>query len=300
MNSAPTVAAFDWTLMRSFLAVLERGSLLAAARQLGSSQPTVGRHVAELERQLGVVLFERTGRGLVPTQVALSIADHARAMAGSAAAIGRTLTGQTRQLAGAVRVSASQVVAAHLLPPLIATLRAREPGIAIEVVASNALSNLLRREADIAIRMVRPSQSSLVSRRIGTAAIGAYAHQEYLRRRGVPRSPADLLRHDLIGFDRDDLILRSFRVMGLPVDRDAFQVRSDDHLVLWESIRAGLGIGFTATWLARRDPSLQRVLPDLPIPSLPFWLTVHREIRSSARIRAVYDFLAQAIPAALA
>jgi DNA-binding transcriptional LysR family regulator len=300
MNNTPTTALFDWTLMRSFLAVLERGSLLAAARHLRSSQPTLGRHVAELERQLGAVLFERTGRGLVPTPQALSIAEHARAMGSHADAIGRALTGQSTEVAGSVRITASQIVAVHLLPPVLARLREREPGIAIEVVASNAITNLLRREADIAIRMVRPEQVALVARRIGSAAIGAFAHVDYLRRRGVPRVPGDLLRHDLIGFDQDDLIIRSFRSMGQPIHRDAFGIRSDDHLVLWQALRAGMGIGFTATWLAGREPLLQRVLPDLAIPALPVWLTVHREIRSSARIRVVYDFLARTIPMALA
>jgi DNA-binding transcriptional LysR family regulator len=300
MNTSPAAPPFDWTLMRSFLAVVERGSLLGAARFLGSSQPTVGRHIAELERQLNAVLFERTGRGLVPTPVAISIADHARAMAESADAIGRTLTGQTKQLAGSVRITASQTVAVHMLPPLLAKLREREPEIAVDVIASNVISNLLRREADIAIRMVRPDQASLIARRIGQVEIGAYAHQDYLRRRGLPRTAADLLRHDLIGFDQDDLIIRSFHQMGQPIERDAFVFRSDDHLVIWQALRAGLGVGFAARWLADRDPAVQRILPNLAIPSLPVWLTVHREIRSSARVRAVYDFLAQAIPAALA
>jgi DNA-binding transcriptional LysR family regulator len=300
MNTTAVAEPFDWTLMRSFLAVLERGSLLGAARSLGSSQPTLGRHVAQLERQLGMVLFERTGRGLVPTRVALAIADHARAMAGSADAIGRTLTGQTRQLAGAVRITASQMIAVHMLPPLLAKLREQEPSIAIEVVASNAISNLLRREADIAVRMVRPDQTSLIARRIGQVEIGAYAEQDYLRRRGVPRTAADLLRHDLIGFDHDDLIIRSFHAMGQKIERDAFGLRSDDHLVMWQALRAGLGIGFAARWLADREPGVQRILPDLAIPTLPVWLTVHREIRSSARIRAVFDYLARAIPVALA
>ena len=299
MNSSPEASSFDWTLMRSFLAVLERGSLLAAARQLGSSQPTLGRHVAELESQLGTALFERTGRGLVPTRVALSIADHARAMADSADAIGRTLTGQSKQLVGAVRITAVQTVAVHLLPPILARLRAQEPGIAIEVVASNAISNLLRREADIAIRMVRPEQSSLIARRIGSLDVGAYAHENYLRRRGVPETLADLRQHDLIGFDQGDLIIRWFEKAGVAIGRDAFAIRSDDHLVLWEALRAGLGIGFAATWLGDRETAVRRILPDV-ISAIPVWLTVHREIRSSARIRAVYNFLAQAIPEALA
>ena len=286
--------------MQSFLAVIERGSLLAAARSLGTSQPTLGRHVAELERQLGTVLFERTGRGLVATDAARSIADQARAMAGNAEAIGRTLTRQSRQNSGSVRITASQAVATYLLPSLLAAFREREPGISVEVVASNTVSNLLRREADIAVRMVRPAQASLVARRVGEVRIGAYARKDYLRRRGVPRKPGDLLRHDLIGLDRDDSILRTFAALGHKVERDAFVFRSDDHLVLWQALCAGMGIGFAATWLADREPSLERLLPDLPMPTLPVWLAVHREIRSSARIRALYDYLAGVIPPALA
>jgi DNA-binding transcriptional LysR family regulator len=300
MNTSTATTSFDWSLMRSFLTVIETGSLLAAARHLGVSQPTIGRHVAELEQQLGTVLFERTGRGLVATLAARSIADQARAMADSAEAIGRTLTGQSKQLTGPVRITASQSVATHLLPPLLAGFREREAGIAIDVIASNAMSNLLRREADIAVRMVRPAQSSLVARRVGEVRIGAYARKDYLRRRGVPRKPGDLLHHDLLGLDRDDSIIRSFATFGQRIERDAFVFRSDDHLVLWQAVCAGLGIGFAATWLADREPSLARILPDLPMPTLPVWLAVHREIRSSARIRALYDFLAAAIPAALA
>jgi len=300
MNISTATTPFDWSLMRSFLAVIETGSLLAAARHLGVSQPTIGRHVAELEQQLGTALFERTGRGLVATFAARSIADQARAMADSAEAIGCTLTGQSKQLSGPVRITASQTVATHLLPPLLAGFREREAGIAIDVIASNAISNLLRREADIAVRMARPVQSSLVARRVGEVRIAAYARKDYLRRRGAPRKPGDLLHHDLIGLDRDASIIRNFATFGQRIERDSFVFRSDDHLVLWQAVCAGLGIGFAATWLADREPSLARVLPDLPMPTLPVWLAVHREIRSSARIRALYDFLAAAIPAALA
>ncbi len=299
MNNTPAATPFDWSLMRSFLAVIERGSLLAAARHLAMSQPTLGRHVAELERQLGIVLFERTGRGLVATSAARSIADQARSMADSADAIARTLTGHSKQLSGSVRITASQTVATHLLPALLARFRERETGIAIDIIASNAVSNLLRREADIAVRMVRPKQSSLLARRVGEVQIGAYARTDYLRRRGVPSKPADMMRHDLIGLDRDESIIHAFAALGHRIERDSFLFRSDDHLVLWQALCAGFGIGFAATWLAEREPSLERVLPSLSMPKLPVWLTVHREIRSSARIRAVYDFLAEGIPSAL-
>ena len=290
---------FDWTLMHSFLAVFNAGSLSGAARQLACSQPTVGRHIAQLERQLGSTLFERNGRGLVPTAAALSIVEHARSMEDGAQTIARKLTGLDRELNGSVRVSASQVVAVHLLPGVLGVLRQQLPGVAVDIVASNRISNLLRREADIAIRMARPQQTSLIARRIGKVDIGVYASGEYLSRHPAPRSTRDLLRHELIGFDQDGRIIHALRAVGVPATRESFPVRSDDHLVHWQCLTAGLGIGFAATWLAGREPRLHRLLPALPIPPLPVWLTVHREIRSNLRVRAVFDFLAAAVPDAL-
>ena len=221
-------------------------------------------------------------------------------MADNAAAIGLAASGQADRPSGTVRITASQTVAAYLLPPLLRDMRQELPGIAIEVVSSNAVSNLLRREADIAIRMVRPNQATLVARKIAEVGLGAYAHRDYLRRRGTPKAAADLLRHDLIGYDADEGMIEGFQAAGLDVDRNAFQFRCDDHIVLGEALRAGLGIGFLADYVARRDTGLVRLNLDLPLPRLPVWLTVHREIRSSRRIRLVYDFLAKAIREALA
>lgn len=299
MNNAQPSVAFDWTLMRSFLGVLDTGSLNGAAKQLSCSQPTLGRHIAELERQLGTMLFERSGRGLVPTAAALSIAEHARAMDDSAQTISRQLTGLGRTLEGSVRVSASQIVAIHLLPKIVSALRQALPNITVDIVASNDISNLLRREADIAVRMARPQQGSLVARRIAEVHLGAYASGNYLHRREAPRTAQDLLRHELIGYDQDERLIRGLSAAGVVATRESFHVRSDDHLVHWQCLLAGLGIGFAATWLAASERSLQRVLPELPIPPLPVWLTVHREIHGNLRVRAVFDFLATAIPKAL-
>ncbi|AMM25069.1 LysR family transcriptional regulator [Variovorax sp. PAMC 28711] len=294
-----TATDFDWHLVRSFLAVLERGSLLGAARTMGSSQPTVGRHIAELEAQLDTVLFERTGRGLQPTAMALQLADAARAMEAAAGALTRGVSGADAMASGTVRISASQPVAVHLLPPLLAQLRQALPGIQIELVSSNEVTNLLRREADIALRMVQPVQSSLVIRRVGKVAFTACAHRDYLRRRGTPRQTADLLQHDLIGTDRDNTIVRGFAAMGMPIAREQFAFRSDDLNVYWQAVRAGLGIGFVAEYVKRTDSEVERLLPSLKIPPLPVWLVVHREIRTNRRIRAVYDFLARSLPDAL-
>ena len=291
---------FDWRLVRSFLAVLDQGSLLAAARALNVSQPTLGRHITELESQLASVLFERTGRGLVPTRTALQLAEAARQMQNGALQLSRTLAGAQSQAGGTVRITASVPVAVQLLPPILLKLRLALPDIQIELVSSNQVSNLLRREADIAIRMVRPDQTSLVARKLGETAVGAYAHRDYLARRGVPTLPAELLQHELVGSDTDPAIRQGFEAMGFPVPREAFALRSDDLLVQWQAVRAGLGIGFLADYQARLDPAVRPVLAgQLQIPPLPMWLAVHREIRTSRHIRAVFDFLATALPDAL-
>jgi DNA-binding transcriptional LysR family regulator len=290
---------FDWTLVRSFLAALEQGSLLGASRVIGASQPTVGRHISELESQLGVVLFERTGRGLQPTDMAIRLADSARSMEAGALQLQRSVSGADAGASGTVRITASQPVACVLLPPLLAKLQLLLPAIQIELVASNEVSNLLRREADIAIRMVQPDQSSLIAKRIGKVTLGVYAHRDYLQRRGSPQHASDLLEHTLIGSDRSEDILRGFAAMGHPVTREHFAFRSDDFLACWQALRSGVGIGFVADYLARTDTRIVRLLPSLKITPVPMWLAVHREIRTSKRIRAVYDFLGDEIPALL-
>lgn len=290
---------FDWSLVRSFLAVLEQGSLLAAARQLKSSQPTIGRHVTELESQLGLVLFERTGRGLLPTESALRLAESARAMQLGADALARSVMGADHAISGTVRITASQPVSCYVLPSLMAQMRLSLPDVQVELVASNAVSNLLRREADIAVRMVQPEQASVIARRVGKVALRACAHQDYLRRRGVPRQPADLLNHELIGGDRNDETLKGFAAGGIPATREHFAFRTDDLIVVWEAVRAGLGIGFVSEHQIRMDPAVIPLLPKLKIQPLPVWLAVHKEVRTSKRIRAVYDFLADALPRAL-
>ena len=297
--ASPDPSAFDWALVRSFLAVLDAGSLMGAARRTGAQQPTLSRHVAELEAQLGAPLFERTGRGVVPTAAALAIADAARQMEAGALALSRTLAAARSADTGTIRITTSEVAAAWLLPPLIARLQAEEPGIAVELVASDRLTNLLRREADIAVRMVRPVQASLVARKLGEIVIVAAAHRDYLARMGTPRQPQDLARHRLIGFDRDDGILRGFARMGMPLTREDFALRTDAQIAYGQWVAAGAGIGFVAAYVIPQWPGVVPLLPQLAIPPLPCWLAVHREIRSNRLVRRVYDFLAEAIPAAI-
>jgi DNA-binding transcriptional LysR family regulator len=293
------IALADWTLVRTFLAVIDAGSVTGAARALGAHQPTVSRQITELERQLGCALFERTGRGAVPTRAALALVDGARQMRAGAASVAAALASGRAATGGTVRVSASSLVAAWLLPPLLAELSMREPDIDVELVASNQVSNLLRREADIAVRMVRVEQSSLVARRLGEVRVVAAAHERYLARAGTPRSADELLTHRLIGADRDPYLIRGFARLGYRVEPRHFALRTDDQIVYAQLVASGAGIGFLGEYVVDRSPGLVTVLPQLDIPRLPCWLAVHREIRGNPTIRRVYDFLANALREAL-
>ena len=290
---------FDWALVRSFLAVLDAGSISAAAQRLEAQQPTLSRHVAELEAQLGAPLFERTGRGVTPTAAALAIAEAARRMEAAALAVERGLATARSATRGVVRVTTSQVAAAWLLPPVLARLQRRHPEIEIELVGSNELTNLLRREADIAVRMVRPAQQSLIARKLGEVPIVAAAHRDYLANAPPLRTPDDLVAHRLVGFDRDDAILRGAARMGLDLARSDFAVRTDDQVAYARLVAAGAGVGFLARYTLAELPGVVAVLPMLAPGTLPCWLAVHREIRSNPLVRIVYDFLARELAPAI-
>ena len=292
-------ADFDWALVRSFLAVLDAGSVSAAAKRSGARQPTLSRHVADLEAQLGAPLFERTGRGVVPTGAALAIVDAARRMEDAALALGRGLASARSLTRGVVRVTTSQVAATWLMPAVLVRLQREHPEIEIELVASNELTNLLRREADIAVRMVRPVQQSLIARKLGEIEIVAAAHESYLAAAPPLRGPDDLAAHRLIGFDRDDSIIRGAARMGLVLSRGDFALRTDDQVTYGRLVAEGAGIGFVARYNLRHWPGVVAVLPTLAVGALPCWLAVHREIRSNPRVRAVYDFLAREIAPAI-
>ena len=297
MNSqptpSPTAQSFDWNLIRAFLAVVESGSLTGAAKILAASQPTLSRQIGELEQRVGAVLFERVARGLRLTQAGEALVAPARQMQMAAQALSLTALGQTQQVAGTVRLTASEMTSAYLLPEILAGLRRAQPEIQIELVASNRIENLLERQADIAIRHTRPSQSGLIARRIGELSMGAYASAEYLARVGgkvdIRKRPQ---AYDWIGYDSTDLLLRGFRKAGIPVSRELFGFRCDNHIVDWEAAVAGVGIGFAPNATAKRWSEMRSVLPKKMVPPMPVWLTVHRELRGSLRIQRVFDALA--------
>jgi DNA-binding transcriptional LysR family regulator len=289
------MADLDWNLIKSFVAVAETGSLSAAARRLEASQPTLGRHIAELEQVLGVTLFRRGRRGYELTEAGAVLYERGRSVSDEANAFAMLALGSVEAIEGTVRIAASEVVAAFVLPDMIARLAAEEPGLEFEIVASNQVENLLRRDADIAIRMVRPTQNELVARKVGDIPLCLAATRDYLDRHGRPRDTVDLLQHRLIGFDRSDDIVRGFAGFGLQVARSAFRIRTDNQIVLWQATRAGAGIGIGQQPLAAREPELEIVLPGLALPTLPVWLAMHRDVRSSIRIRRVADFLSDAL-----
>lgn len=287
----------DWNLLRSFLAVAETGSLTAAARRLGLSQPSVGRHINELERQLDTRLFRRGPRGRELSDRGHVLMGEVRRMGEAADAFSRLALGRTPGLAGPVRITASEVIGALVLPKIVTELRRDEPSIEVEIVASNAVGNLLRRDADIAIRMVRPHQLDLVIRHIADIPLVACATADYFDRSGRPCAAEDLTRHDLLGYDRQDDIITGFARAGIRLERSAFKIRSDNQLVLWEALCAGGGIGFAQLPLVMATPDLETCLTSMALPRLETYLTLHGDLRQSPRIRHVADYVYEAMRA---
>lgn len=281
----------DWTLIQAFLAVAEGGSLSAAARRLGQSQPTLGRQIRQLEQNLGAELFTRHARGLSLTDEGQTILPHARQMFEAMQQISLSMAGREQQLTGTVRITASEVVSHHMLPPIIAQLRRDHPMIAVELTATDSTENLLFREADIAVRMYRPQQLDIVTRHLGDIAIGVCATRSYLDRHGRPTSIEELRDHGLVGYDRSELILRGMQELGIAGTRDWFTTRCDTQPVYWELIRAGCGIGFGQMMLINRDPEVELLDLGLPIPPLPVWLAAPVATRRTPRVSVVWDAL---------
>ncbi|WP_240502138.1 LysR family transcriptional regulator [Sphingomonas panacis] len=285
-----------WELWRTFDAVLREGSLTSAARALGLTQPTAGRHIAELEARLSTgALFTRSARGLQPTETARALAPHAAAMAAAAAALLRTASAPADAAAGVVRISASEVIGAEVLPPILATLHAAHPALTFELLLTNASSDLLRRDADLAIRMTQPKQQALLAKSVGSVRLGFYARSDYLARSAPIGTAADLARHAVIGFDRDVTSLRSINAVW--PDLPSFALRTDNQLAQVAAVRAGFGIGVVQDPIANRDSALVPVLRDTFTAHLPVWIVMHEDLRSTHRMRITFDALAQGMAA---
>ncbi|UWQ37929.1 LysR family transcriptional regulator [Leisingera aquaemixtae] len=282
----------DWNHIRAFLATAETGSLSAAARQLGLTQPTLSRQVAALEAELGVLLFERLGRALALTKAGHELLSHSRKMGEAAHGLALAATGQAQSIEGTVRITASDVMSAHVLPPVLHQLRQRAPKLTIDVVAANDIRDLMRREADIAIRHVRPDQPELIARLVQEATGHFYAAKSYLNRRGRPASFAELGTHDFVGFGDTERMIGYLDPMGIPVTAENFRIGSNSGLVAWELVRQGFGITPMSDEVAAAAPEVERLLPGSDAITFPVWLTTHRELHTSRRIRLVFDLLA--------
>jgi DNA-binding transcriptional LysR family regulator len=292
----------DWTLVRTFLEVLRRGSLSAAARATGLTQPTIGRHIEQIEQALGASLFTRSSSGLIPTEAARSLRAHAEAMEASMAALIRAAEagGDAAAPRGTVRITASEVMGTAVLPEMLAAIRFAYPEITFELALNNRTDDLLRRDADIAVRMVRPTQDALVAKKIGETPLKLYAHKRYLKRFGTPDTVDALTKAHLIGFDRDDHSARAVAEGVLPITRDLFRFRCDNDAAQMAALNAGLGIGAMQVALARRNPDLVPVLEHEITFTLDVWLAVHADQRDQPAIRVVFDSLAERLKAFVA
>jgi DNA-binding transcriptional LysR family regulator len=285
----------SWELYRSFLEVLKEGSLSGAARALGISQPTVGRHIAALEKALGLALFTRSQMGLMPTAAAQALRGFAEAMQATAASLERAATGQGEGVRGTVRLTCSDVIGVEVLPPIVTALRDQYPELRVELVLTNRVQDLLRGEADIAVRMMRPKQQLLVARRIGQIKLGLHAHQRYLTRHGTPGSIADLAAHSLIGFDGATEFVRHASKALTGWRREAFAMRTDSDLAQLALIRSGAGIGVCQAAIARREEGIVRVLPKQFSLPLETWITMHEDLRNSPRCRVTFEALVEGL-----
>lgn len=286
---------FDWNHVRAFLATVEEGSLSGAARALGLTQPTLSRQVAGLEADLEVTLFERGHRKMELTESGIALLEHVKTMGDAASRVSMAATGRSELVDGHVSVTATEGFASIHLPPIVERIRKRAPGIELEIIAANDSLDLLRREADIAIRHARPEHGDLITKQVGAMTGHFYASTDYLDRVGRPTSIADLVGYDFIGFENPTRLLGMFHEMGIPLTREHFKVSSASGVVIMAMMEQGLGVSVMTHDVARDRPALEIVLPSLPPFDVPVWLVTHRELHTSRRIRIVFDMLAAGI-----
>ncbi len=284
--------SIDWNTARAFLMTADTGSLSAAARTLGLTQPTLSRQVAALESDLGVALFERSGKSLILTEAGEGLLAHVRAMGASVDALALAASVRKQTMKGCVRISAVDAYCTYLLPEIVERIIAAAPEISIELISTDSLSDLQRREADIAIRHVRPETGELIGRLAVESKAGFFASEKWVARHGKPKSPNDLAPGDLIGFGNLEQSAQYFCSIGLEVTADQFRLSSDNAVVTWELVKRGLGVCVMMHDIARRTEGVVELFADFASIKFPVWLLAHRELHSSRRIRLVYDLLA--------
>lgn len=292
--------SIDWALLRSFVAVMRHGSLSAAGIAIGQTQPTIGRHIRSLEEIIGEPLFSRRSNSLTPTDRALALFERAGQMEEAAFAVEREIAGGRAgaAISGAVRLSVPEVFGSHLLPPILARFQSAFPGVAIELIATNSSNDLLRREADIAVRLYRPRQPDLIMAMTGKVYVGLYAAPDYLKRNGPIAKMMDFARHRLIGEDQGDRLLKAMQDFGLPVKRSDFVFRSDSILAQIAATEAGIGLGAGMT-LAFELAKVERVLPEAINIPFDVHVVAHADLHRSRLMRALFDHLVGELKAVL-
>ncbi len=294
-----TPCSFDWTRARSYLAAAEGGSYSAAARRLGLTQPTVGRQVAALEAELGVTLFERIATGVELTEAGIDLLEPVRAMAAAAESVSLAAAGASGSLEGLVRITASEAISAFLLPVVVRRLRREHPGIELELVATNHLQDLRRREADLAIRNVAPDDPELIARRLPTAEGHFYATPDYLASIGDPSTPEQLAAADFISFSEREAMLAWINSVGVPSTLAGLPIFSANHLVQWSMCCEGLGVAAMMDVIGDAEARVQRALPGLAAVPVQMWLVSHRALRTNRRLRVVSDVIYEELLAQL-
>lgn len=284
----------SWDDQRIFLAVLEHGSLSAAARALGLSHPTVRSRIEALEQSLGTVLFIRSVGGLAPTETAEALRGAARGMALASDMFVRQASGPPGAIAGSVRISVPEIIGVEVLPAMLETLQHKHPGLRVELSLSNVAADILAHEVDVAVRTATPRQEALVARKVTAIRIGFYASPGYVAHRGMPQTLDDLAHHCLIGPDRNRVDLDFAARLGPQFTPNRFVLRTDSHPAQIAAARAGLGIAVCQVPLGETDPKLIRVLGDVTLTTLDVWVLTHENLAKVPRIRAVLDHLATA------
>ncbi|MDX8346961.1 LysR family transcriptional regulator [Cognatiyoonia sp. IB215446] len=284
--------SFDWNQVRAFLATAEEGSFSAAARALKTTQPTVGRQISELEERLSVTLLERSQKGPKLTEAGEVLLHHVRAMSDAAMMVSMAAISQSVDVSGTVRITAFDMMAAQLLPAILLPLHEKAPGVRPQLISSNSIDDLLRREADIAVRHVRPSQPELIARHIGDLTTHLYASPAYLDRVGRPSSPRDAGDLTFVAPIEQDGVQSLLNSLGIPISDRNFAISSDAGTAISGCVKAGFGVSLLPAAICKSDPGYEQVLPDLRMPTMPVWLVTHRELQTSKRIRIVFDQIA--------
>lgn len=282
--------SFDWDHIKTFLAVVDEGSLSGAARALGQTQPTVSRQVAALEASLNATLFERTGRSVALTQFGSELLDHVRAMARCADMISLSAMGQSQSVEGQVRLTASELMSAFVLPPLLTEISQQAPLLEVDVVADNGVRDLVRREADIAIRHARPDQPNLYTKRLRDEHMRFYASSAYIETWGHPTKHS-LSSHQIVSFVEADRMLNYLVPAGLELTQANFRFTSSSQLVALQMVRCGLGLAILPERAVGEFPDLVPIEIDIGAFELPTWLVTHSELKTSRRIRLIFDHL---------